>query len=129
MKRKPVPCPCGRPARFDLCCGAVIEGRTTATTPEALMRSRYSAFATGAPAYLLASWHASTRPDELTLEDNPRWTALRILRSESTGENTAIVEFVAHYRAAGKAHTLHEISRFTREGGRWYYLDGDIQAD
>jgi len=93
------------------------------------MRSRYTAFAIAAPTYLLESWHASTRPEALTLDDNPRWIGLKIVRSELTGLDTGVVEFIARYRAGGKAHALHEISRFIREDGRWYYVDGDIQPD
>lgn len=129
MKKKPVPCPCGRPARLDLCCGPIIEGRQAAPTPEALMRSRYTAFATGARDYLLESWHASTRPDSLGLDDNPRWIGLTVVRAEETAAERATVEFIARYRIGGKAHVLHEVSRFLREDGRWFYLDGDILSD
>jgi len=129
MKKKPVPCPCGRPARFDLCCGRLIGGDAVADTPETLMRSRYSAFATGAPAYLLLSWHSSTRPAELSLDDIPRWIGLQIVRSGMTGPESGTVEFIARFRDGGKAGTLHEVSRFVRENGRWYYVDGDIQPD
>lgn len=129
MKKKPIPCPCGRPARFDLCCGRLIGGDAVADTPETLMRSRYSAFATGATAYLVDSWHPSTRPAALSLDDNPRWVGLQIVRCETTSPDSGIVEFIARYRAGGRAQTLHEISRFVREQGRWYYVDGDIQPD
>ncbi|QID18209.1 hypothetical protein G3580_11525 [Nitrogeniibacter mangrovi] len=126
---KRTPCPCGRPRIFDACCRPLIEGQGVAHDAESLMRSRYSAFATGAVDYLRASWHPSTRPTELDLDDNPRWISLSIVRSETTGDATAIVEFIARYRVGGRAQALHEISRFVREDGRWYYVDGDIQGD
>lgn len=93
------------------------------------MRSRYTAFATGARDYLLESWHASTRPDALDLDDNPRWIGLTVVRAEETAAERATVEFIARYRIGGKAHVLHEVSRFLREDGRWFYLDGDILSD
>lgn len=93
------------------------------------MRSRYAAYVLGLELYLLATWHPSTRPAELKLdEDRPqRWLGLSIKRHEVQDENNAIVEFVARYKIAGRAYRLHEISRFVREDGRWFYVDGDIK--
>lgn len=92
------------------------------------MRSRYSAFALGDRAYLLRTWHPDTRPADLTL-DPPgavRWLGLSVKRQQSTGADSAIVEFVARYRAGGgSAVRLHEVSRFVRVDGVWLYLDGE----
>ena len=92
------------------------------------MRSRYSAYVLMLEPYLLATWHASTRPSSLELADDKstRWLGLEIKKHESTGTDSAIVEFVARYRVAGRAHRLHETSRFLRKDGRWYYLDGEF---
>ena len=94
------------------------------------MRSRYSAYVMALEAYLLATWHASTRPPSLNLAEDTttRWLGLEIRHHTSTGSDTAIVEFVARYKSSGRAHRLHEVSRFCCEGGRWYYLDGDFPA-
>ena len=91
------------------------------------MRSRYSAYVHRLEAYLLATWHASTRPSPplFDKDENPRWLGLEIKRHEMTGTDTAIVEFVARYKIGGRAHRLHETSRFVREDGRWFYVDGD----
>ena len=93
------------------------------------MRSRYSAYVLRLEPYLLATWHAGTRPAALDLSDdtNTRWLGLEVIRHEASGSDSASVEFVARYRIAGRAHRLHECSRFLRENGRWYYLDGDIR--
>ena len=89
------------------------------------MRSRYSAYVLGLRDYLLASWHPQTRPPRLALEAL-RWLGLQVRRHSSAGE-TATVEFVARYKTGGgKAQRLHERSRFRREDGRWYYLDGEF---
>ena len=92
------------------------------------MRSRYCAFVLGNEPYLLATWHASTRPKSLDLFEEPqtRWLGLEIKRHENTDNDSAIVEFVARYKIAGRAYRLREISRFIRENGRWYYIDGDF---
>ena len=94
------------------------------------MRSRYSAYVLGLEPYLLATWHASTRPTALDLdkETSPRWLGLDIKRHQATDPDSAGVEFVARYKTGGRAHRLHEVSRFVREGGRWYYVDGEFPA-
>lgn len=94
------------------------------------MRSRYSAFVLDDLAYLSATWHASTRP--IDLDPNPpglRWLGLELRRHELTDADHAVVEFVARSKLAGRAHRLHEISRFVREDGKWLYLDGDFPHD
>lgn len=92
------------------------------------MRSRYCAYVHCLEPYLLATWHASTRPDSLDLAASPapKWLGLAVQRHEATGPDTAIVEFVARYKVGGRAHRLHETSRFVREGGRWFYVDGNV---
>ena len=94
------------------------------------MRSRYSAFARGDAGYLQATWHPSTRPASLTLEPGLRWLGLQVRDHREVDADHAEVEFVARSRPAGSgpAHRLHERSRFVREDGRWYYLDGDFPA-
>lgn len=92
------------------------------------MRSRYSAYCLGLADYLLATWHASSRPAELELTTPPvpRWIGLQIRNHQATGPNRATVEFIARYRIQGRAHRLHETSRFIHEDGRWFYVDGDL---
>ena len=94
------------------------------------MRSRYSAYVLGLEPYLLATWHASTRPTALDLdkETSPRWLGLDIKCHQATGPDSAVVEFVARYKTGGRAHRLHEVSRFVREDGQWYYVDGEFPA-
>ncbi|MBH0775802.1 YchJ family protein [Nocardia bovistercoris] len=122
-------CPCRRGEPFDECCAPLLRGERPAPTAEALMRSRYTAFAVGDPDYLRRSWHSSRRPSTVDLDPDQRWFFLEIVRTESGGpfDDTGIVEFVAHYRSAGKRSSLHEVSRFVREDGAWAYLDGVIQ--
>lgn len=91
------------------------------------MRSRYSAFVRGDVPYLLATWHASTRPATLELESGAKWLGLEIKLHRPTGPDSAEVEFVARFRLAGRAVRQHELSRFVREDGRWFYVDGDVR--
>lgn len=92
------------------------------------MRSRYVAYGLRRRDYLLATWHASTRPAALDLDEEPRpkWIGLQVKAHRPLADDRAEVEFVARYRVGGRAHRLHETSRFVREGGRWYYIDGDL---
>ena len=91
------------------------------------MRSRYSAYVLGLEAYLLATWHATTRPQQLQLSEPPlpKWLGLEVKAHHATGD-LATVEFVARCRVGGRARRMHEVSRFVREAGRWYYLDGVV---
>ena len=89
------------------------------------MRSRYSAYVLKLEAYLLATWHPSTRPAALDLtHDNTQWLGLRVMRHTPLTADTAQVEFIARYKLAGRAQRLHETSTFVREHGRWLYVDG-----
>ena len=140
------PCPCGRlaptgpggnkgkgatPLPFASCCGRyLVEPRLEAMAApdaESLMRSRYTAFVCERADYLQATWHASTRPATLDFDAGARWLGLDVRGHRSTGPEHAEVEFVARYRVGGRAVRLHERSRFVREAGRWYYVDGDIR--
>ena len=89
------------------------------------MRSRYSAFVLQRVNYLLATWHSSQRPATLALDSKAHWLGLEVRQHQLTDAHHAEVEFVARYRVAGRAVRLHERSRFVREAGRWYYVDGD----
>ncbi len=134
------PCPCGRvatppsarkahPLAYADCCGRYIDHWADAPAPDAesLMRSRYTAFVRERADYLRATWHASTRPATLDVDAGARWLGLDVRGHRPTGPEHAEVEFVARYRVGGRAVRLHERSRFVREAGRWYYVDGDIR--
>jgi SEC-C motif-containing protein len=118
-------CPCLSGLTYDACCGPLHAGAAVAQTAEQLMRSRYSAFAVGDPDYLKATWHASTRPKALELDADRRWYRLDILRTERGGpfDTDGVVEFRAYHRSADGKGSQHEVSRFVREDGRWWYVD------
>ncbi|NID04428.1 hypothetical protein HBF26_06000 [Luteibacter jiangsuensis] len=125
----PSVCPCNDKAAYAACCGPWHAG-SPAPTAEALMRSRYSAYVLGLEDYLLATWHCDTRPSSLDLvtqSPQPTWLGLSVKRHENPTPDTAIVEFIARMRiGGGKAERMHEISRFVREDGRWFYVDGEL---
>jgi SEC-C motif-containing protein len=95
---------------------------------EALMRSRYAAYAALDREWLLATWHPSTRPAQLDLDPAIKWLGLDVKDHRVIDDGRAEVEFVARFRSGGgRAQRLHERSRFVREAGRWYYVDGDVR--
>ena len=126
---KNMDCPCGSGLELAACCGqwhsGMVQGKF-APTPEALMRSRYSAYVLGLIEYLLATWHPSTSPGDLELQP-VKWLGLEVRHAAQTGD-AGVVEFVARCRVNGKAERMHEVSRFVREQGRWLYIDGEQQA-
>ena len=89
------------------------------------MRSRYSAFVMQQAHYLLATWHASTRPAALSFEPGQRWLGLQVKHHQCVDDDHATVGFVARSKLGGRAQHLHETSRFVRQAGQWFYVDGD----
>jgi SEC-C motif-containing protein len=139
----PAGCPCGGPS-LATCCGPYIDGAAIPPTAEALMRSRYTAYGQRNEPYLLATWHASTRPTEpiMSEEEKVQWLGLEVKsalrlrqrKAEAADDHvdltTDTVEFVARFKINGRAQRLHEISNFVREpaegGLRWFYVDGSF---
>jgi len=122
------PCPCGSNKKYTACCGHYLDGNEIPSSAEALMRSRYTAYTMLREDYVLATWHVSTRPVQLGLGDDAasKWLGLEVKRHQQQDDTHAIVEFVARYKLGGRAHRLHEVSRFVREDGRWFYVDGEV---
>ncbi|MGE0081432.1 MAG: YchJ family protein [Thiohalomonadaceae bacterium] len=120
-------CPCGSGARFADCCGPVLAG-TPALSAERLMRARYSAYVLGDAGFLRESWHVSTRPQTIDPAQGPVWLGLEVRATSAgqPGDDTGMVEFIARYRDGTRVDALHETSRFVREQGRWFYVDGQI---
>lgn len=122
-------CPCRKKSEtvaYAACCEPYHKGDRAAPTAEALMRSRYCAFALSKADYLRDTWHGSKRPLRLDFNPGEEWLQLRIVATK-TEHDRATVEFIARSRLGGASRTLHEVSRFVRENGRWFYVDGDIE--
>ena len=121
-------CPCNSGNEFDACCGQYLSGAAIAPTPEALMRSRYTAFAQDNMEYLRQSMVEEHReefhPDDVRRwNKETQWLDLTVLESSVDGEN-GMVRFQATFRHKGANQSLTEHSRFVRREGCWYYLDG-----
>ena len=125
MNSNDTPCPCGG-KQIHTCCGPFLAGTAVADTVEKLMRSRYSAYVTGAEDYLKATWHPCTRPQDTITDPSMKWLGLEV-KSVTQDADQGTVSFVARCRVAGKGHRLQETSRFVREDGLWFYVDGEFE--
>lgn len=120
-------CPCGSGQTYAACCGAYIDGEAVPQWPELLMRSRYTAFTQRNKDYLLQTWHESTRPEDLVLEEGVSWFGLEIIDCPrpKVDDCGAWVEFKASFNGHDRLQCLHERSRFLKQDGRWFYVDGE----
>lgn len=125
-----LPCPCGSEKPLQECCQPILDDHAKANTPEMLMRSRYTAFGLMATPHILKTWHSSTRPNTLSFETNPvKWVNLKIHPQKNLPENKnqGIVTFTAQYIENNTLCQLHESSKFVKEEGLWFYLDGKTE--
>lgn len=126
-------CYCGSSLEFTECCGPLLDGDKPASSPEALMRSRYSAFCVKNLEYLRNTTDPQTRLGfdfEATREwaENAKFLKLEVLSSSEEG-NKGLVEFKAHYQMPGEDLEIHhEISKFRKQAGQWFFREGKVSA-
>jgi SEC-C motif-containing protein len=131
-----LPCPCGSQNNGKLlaqCCEPYLQGQLSAPTAEALMRSRYSAYCLKNIDYLLNTHHptqheSNSRRQIAASANGVTWLGLTIIFTEAgqPEDQTGVVEFVARYQEGRYICQLHERSRFLKEQGKWFYLDGEM---
>jgi SEC-C motif-containing protein len=124
-------CPCGSGEASTRCCGPLLGREKPAPTAEALMRSRYTAYVRNDMAYLEKTLLPRKRAtfsatDTLAWNADVSWTGLRVQATSGggAGDEEGVVEFTASFVKAGEARDIHEISRFKKKGGSWFYVDG-----
>jgi len=122
-------CPCGSGLELDVCCGPIVDG-ARAISPEALMRSRYSAFVLGNIEHI-ARTHAPEIGDDFNRAEAERtaseveWQGLEVISSSETGD-TGTVAFYIRFRRDGQEFGQHELANFRRDEGRWLYVSGKV---
>lgn len=121
-------CPCGSKKNYMECCGGFIEGQQKPLTPEALMRSRYTAYTQANMNYIAETMKspASNRFDAKLAGEwakKVRWLKLEV-KATSVQDTKGFVEFIASFKENGKLSSIHERSEFHCENGIWYYVDG-----
>lgn len=120
-------CPCGTGLTYGECCYRFHSGEWVAPTAEALMRSRFTAFAVGNSQYLLDTWDPETRPSELGLDMGIDFYRLDILETTGGGpfDSTGTVKFQAFYKGLASG-VQEEDSTFRKVNGAWVYSTGDV---
>ncbi|MDH5218203.1 MAG: YchJ family metal-binding protein [Gammaproteobacteria bacterium] len=129
-------CPCGSGLDYEKCCGTFHQGKGNAKTAEALMRSRYAAFAKNNFDYLSQTNHEEVKNENDTEQNRElykkfEWLGLSILDTEKgqADDHEGFVDFTAKYRVAGGEHTIREKSYFIKQDDKWYYVQGkSLQA-
>lgn len=123
-------CPCGSGLEYSLCCQPYLRGERIAAEPALLMRSRYSAFVMKDSDWLVASWHPQCQAGEIKGDiekgfANTHWLGLTIFDQQpGSTPNEGYVSFVARFEENGVPGAIIERSRFLKENGQWYYIDG-----
>ena len=118
-------CACGSGTGYLACCGRLHNG-APATSAEALMRARYTAFSRGDATFLRSSWAPETRPATVDLDRMMVWTGLTIEEAETTGSDTATVQFAATWKRGEHEGVMRELGRFRFDGTTWLYIDGTM---
>ena len=126
-------CVCGLGASTEECCGPFLKGERKPETAEALMRSRYAAYALEEVDYIVAT-HDPEGPEKVDRDSVEKWSkeatweGLEIVATEAGGpdDERGMVEFIAHYSADGHSVAHHERSQFRKVDGQWLYHDGDM---
>ena len=127
-------CPCGSNLTYQQCCEIAHNNHKNVETPEQLMRSRYSAHVLGLVDYVVATYHPSCHAEDqregITQSIDSDWCQLEVIKAEAgSNENEGFVEFNAYFNEDGKRYCLSERSRFVKEHGLWYYIDGTFPQD
>lgn len=122
-------CPCGSGVDFKDCCEPLLDG-APAPSPERLMRSRFVAYAQKKVDYIVATTDPQRR-GEVSREAVEAWmneaefTRLEVLSQTDEG-NKGTVEFRAHHLSGGAEQIHHEVSRFRKQAGVWYFRTGKV---
>lgn len=124
-------CLCGSGLDYQHCCELYHNGEKVPQIAEALMRSRFTAYAMHNGNYLQATWDVSKCPEQIDFsKDTAEWQRLEIvnLKKGSMNDDKGVVEFKAYYLLDGEEYVMNEISRFKKVAGRWFYLDGVVKS-
>jgi len=126
-------CPCGSQKPYSDCCQPIHLDHQAATTPEELMRARYSAHVEGLVDFVVATYHpsceAEAQRDGIADSINSDWCKLDVISSDAGRHHEeGFVEFKAYFNQDGEQFCLAERSRFIKENGLWFYIDGEFPS-
>jgi len=126
-------CPCNSGLDMDACCLPLIKGSVEASSAEALMRSRYTAYVLGEFDYIERTCDPETaeefnRMDIERCHSDIKWTGLSVreVKGGKEGDTEGTVDFSFSYQYKGQNNAQREIASFRRAGDRWFYVDSEI---
>jgi len=127
----PLDCPCASGKPFDSCCGPYLSGKAAAPTAEALMRARYSSYATGRIDFVEKT-HAPESRADFNRKASEKWAKESVWKGLSViavkdgleSHDTGVVSFTARFTSGGQDYEHREIASFRKDGGTWYFVDG-----
>ena len=123
-------CPCGSALQYSACCQRYLDGALPAPGPSQLMRSRYSAFVMKDADYLIKTWHPSCQAQQFRADlesgfAKTHWLGLSVFAAdEGRNPDEGFVSFIARFNDDNRSGVIIERSRFLKENGQWYYIDG-----
>lgn len=122
-------CPCGSNLEYVECCGLYIDGQQLPASPEALMRSRYTAYTQANVAYIAKTMTGKAvagfdEADARRWAQRVTWLDLQVIKTSPVQNNLGTIEFIARLIDNQRLVTIHETSEFCCQAGRWYYVDG-----
>lgn len=122
-------CPCGSDIDYLACCNPCLENKTIPETPEALMRSRYTAYTLGNIDYIRNTMRGKPLAGFDDMEarrwsQSIQWLCLKVITTRQESEPQGFVEFSACYLDKNSVKTIHEISEFEKIHNCWFYTDG-----
>ncbi|HBR6858146.1 TPA: YchJ family protein [Klebsiella aerogenes] len=123
-------CPCGSALEYSSCCQRYLTGGQLAPSPSQLMRSRYSAFVMKDVDYLIKTWHPHCEAPRFRADiekgfANTQWLGLTVFATDNgRSSDEGFVSFIARFTEDNRPGAIIERSRFLKENGQWYYIDG-----
>ncbi|MBS0287933.1 MAG: hypothetical protein JSR17_11590 [Proteobacteria bacterium] len=124
-------CPCGLSLPYEQCCGKFIEGNDLPQTPEALMRSRYSAYTKANVGYIAKTMRGEPLADfdpqdTLAWLQQVQWEGLKVIQTKTKSEKLGFVSFEARYNVNGEKQAICEKSEFHKIDNQWFYVGGKM---
>lgn len=126
-------CFCGSHKAYEACCELYISGKQLAPNPEALMRSRFTAYTQADINYIVRTMMGPAAKDfnitnALHWAQEVSWLGLEVVKVSplTNSGKLGFVEYIASFRLHGQVQKLHEVSEFHLENGAWFYFDGKI---
>ncbi|MGL4830445.1 MAG: YchJ family protein [Vibrio sp.] len=124
-------CYCGNSHPYSQCCEPIHNNPCNAEVPEQLMRARFSAHVLKNVEFVIETYHPSCHANHereaISESVHSHWLRLEVISTRMGETNDeGFVHFKAFLEQNDGEYCLEERSRFVREEGSWYYIDGEF---